>query len=602
MKTHEIRLMIAGLMAVAASANAGAQLNSSVSVEGEYAPLVIETERLNVFPQGYRYELPAIGLDYEYSGIVTDFRPGLLTMGAVGGHKGAPYRKGRGHIDLRVGSWLNSRLMAEYDIIADPRQTLTASLGLETSTLYRMRGVPQEYTRLPRKRLYDGNIALDYSRILGEEGLLQTGVRYRGAYFNYFGTTVRRDLLSPASDGSIHIPTQTLNQVEGGISYESTPSFVNGWHAGAHVSYLSYRRLYSPVLDGKRSPGDKETDLHIDGGFIFGINEQSGVSIEADGHFLFYPSAAPEALGLGSYGRRNYGIVSLTPSYRLHSGAIKLQAGLDVAISYDAMGKAATERFSSVHLSPDVSFEFAKGGVGLFVCATGGVTPSTLLLKEEFDRYQMPWQLSTLPVYSPLDVKAGLNVGPFYGLSGGVAIRYASTKNTPLGGWYQSFLGTYLTRPFAFENRQYTDPYMQTVNLHGFNVALDLHYAYGTMLRLSFEGSYTPQKATTGIFNGFDRPRWLLAAKAEVRPIEKLKIEVGYDYRGVRRCYAYTPDGPAGYRLPDLTLLNARITYGLLKNLDLYCNGTNLLNRRVMLLPGLQDEGIVVSGGLEAWF
>ena len=214
----------------------------------------------------------------------------------------------------------------------------------------------------------------------------------------------------------------------------------------------------------------------------------------------------------------------------------------------------------------------------------------------------MPWLLTTRPLFSQIDARVGLNAGPFAGFSGEVAFRYAVGRNVPLGGWYQDFLGTYLRRSFALDIPLYLDPYSHTVDLHGFSLDLKLRYALGTMVEVKFDGSYTPQHGSKGIFNGYDRPRWFLSLNAGVRPIKKLKIEAGYDYRGVRNCYALAP-GANGenrltpYRLPDLTDLNAKVTYSLLDNLDIYCKGENLLNSRTTLLPGLQSEGIAIYGG-----
>ena len=83
--------------------------------------------------------------------------------------------------------------------------------------------------------------------------------------------------------------------------------------------------------------------------------------------------------------------------------------------------------------------------------------------------------------------------------------------------------------------------------------------------------------------------------------MKRLALEVGYGYRGVRNCYALVAGESGlsltGWRLPDITDLNAKVTFSLLKNLDIYCKGENLINRHVDLLPGIQSEGIVISGG-----
>ena len=584
---------------VSGSISAFAQLSGSVNVEGEYEPLVIETERLNFPPVSYRFDLPPVNLNYIDEGIVTDFKPGLLTMGVSGRQTSWPFIKRKGYVDARLGSYLRSRLDAGYYIVTDSVNTLLATLDFESSSLFRPSGTPAGYTQLPLKRLYDGAFGLSYDRLIGQEGLLKASVGYCGAYFNYYGTSVPEiNLLHP-----LHIPTQTLNRVRGSVSFSSSPSTISGWHAEADVNYLGYRRFYPPVVMESSSSGDRETELKVGGGYAFGIYSSSAITVDVAGDFLFYAKNRPEALVITNYHRNNYGIVSLKPAYRFSKETLSVKAGLDMDFSWDAMGKSEDKKFGLFHVAPDVSLTYKSNiGLGVELAATGGVTPATLALREQFDRYQMPWLLSTQPVYSPVDGRLGINIGPFAGFAGSVTVRYAVAKNVPLGGWYQIFLGSALNEKMSFPADTYTDPYAQSLDLRGLSVDLDLRYSFGSMAEVEFEGSYTPQNGRTGIFNGFDRPRWILSAKASVKPIKNLKIEAGYDYRGVRNCYYLeTTDEDTllkSYRLSDITNLNARVTYSILKNLDIYCQGDNLLNRKVDLLPGLKSEGIVISGGV----
>lgn len=602
------KLLLACFLGIS-SVSGFAQLSGNVNVEGEYEPIVIETERINIFPEGYKFELPSTNLDYEFNGIVTDFRPGLLTMGVTGRRTSWAGPKRRGYVDLRAGSYLNTRLHAGYYILSDSVNTLLADLKFQSSTLFRTKGIPSYYTPMARKRLYDGTLTLDYSRLIGNEGLLSAKAAYRLGYFNYYGTTVNKYSL-PAGQNSIDIPTQTLNQVEASVGYASSPSIIKGWHAEAAVRYTAYRRLYSPVfpvINTMSSQGDRETELTVGGGYAFSTSENSAFALDAKGDFLFLSGKSPAALDIPAYKRNNYGIISLYPSYRYLNSPLKVKAGLDMAFSYDAMGSAPDKKFGVFHIAPDIELDYrSEAGIGLTLSATGGVIPSTLMLREEFDRYMMPWVLSTQPVYTPVDARLGLNFGPFAGFDASLYFRYAVAKNVPVGGWYQVYLGSYFDTFPTQDISLFTDPGAQSADLHGLSLGLNLRYNYGNRVKLSFEGSYTPQKGNHGIFNGFDRPRWILRAGAEVLPIQKLSIRLGYDYRGVRNCFAWTQNADemalTAYRLPDINDFNARITYSILDNFDIYCQGDNLLNKKTDLLPGLRSEGIVISGGFYVEF
>lgn len=596
MSIHWKTLLSTGLLAIWGPA-AFAQLNSNVSVQGEYAPLVIETERMNSFPQGYKFELPAANLEYEFTGIVSEFKPSLLTMGVTGRQTAWPWEKKDGFVDFRMGSWLDTRLHAGYNIISDNANCLNVILKYESSSLFRMKDVPEYFTKMPRKRLYDGRIGLNYAQLLGEDGMLTANAGYRASYFNYYGTTIERSS-SNTFDRGFTVPSQMLNQVDASIGYSSSPSFIRGWHAGVSLDYLAYRSLYSPAAKGLESSGDRETTLNAEAGYALAAGESGAVSIDAKGNFIFYASKEPEALEIIDPKRRNYGVIDIKPSYRFLSQNVKLQAGLDLAFAFDAMGVSSEKKFGALHLAPDVILEYATKGFGLSIEAKGGVTPSTLSMREKFNRYQLPWALSTTPVYSPLDACIGFNVGPFSGFSASLGFRYAIARNTPLGGWYQSYLGAWLPKSFVPDLADLLNPYMQTLNLHGYSINLGLEYAYGNKVNVSFNGIYTPQKGETGIFNGYDRPRWILSANVQAKPIERLSLELGYDYRGGRKIYGWK-DGTelASYRLSDITDLNAKVSYRLFDNFDIYCKGENLLNRNADLIPGLQSEGIVISGG-----
>lgn len=591
---------------------ASAQLQGSVSVEGEYEPLFIETERLNSFPLGYKFELPATTLNYEMQGIVTDFRPDLLTMGVTGRRTEWPGKRKRGYLNLRLGSYLNSSLKAGYYAVTDSLNTLLADVDFRSSSLYKIHDVPSSYSQPERKSLYDGKIGLHFSRLCGREGLLNASVSYRAAYFNYYGTSLPLSLLQADGDG-FHVPTQSLNQGHVSLNYSSSPSIVRGWHAEADVYITAFRRFYTRSLtdDGQvvfnGFPGARETELNLGGGYAFGLTSNSAVALDASSAFLFYPSANRQSEVL-SAGRRNYGIISLTPSYRFEKENLSLKAGVNLDFSYDAMGTAPEKDFAPFHASPDVELDFRiPEGFGVHLGATGGVTPSTLRQRESFDRYMIPELLSTLPVYSPIDANIGLSAGPFAGFDASLGFRYAVSRNVPVGGWYQAYLGSYTAAAFPPGVESILDPYFQALNLRGMSASLQLNYSYGDLAGASFAGTFTPQNGEKGIFNGFDRPRWIIEARAFCSPIRKLKIEAEYIYRGVRNCYgifkSQNGDGRvAAFRLPDLALLNLCVSYSIFDNFDIYCRADNILNQHKMLLPGLPAEGMVVSGGINIVF
>lgn len=592
-KTTGLRcVMAAALLATAYGAQA--QLKESVAVEGEYKPLIVDVERINVYPRLSGTEAAPVSMMYDVEGVVTEYKPTLLSMGVTGWRTALQPRKYRGYVDLGLGSWLNSNLSAGYAALADSVNLLDVALQFSSTSLYKIR-TPEGYADPSKRALYNGSLMLDYTRRLGGEGILNAALKYGCGYFNYYGSVIPDNRIAE----DLKTPTQTLNRANLEVSYSSSMSPLRGWHAGLKGEFMGYRKFTDPrYWLGNGQTGEKETHLEVNGGINFPLKPTSAISVDVDGNFLFYPNL------------RNYGMITLRPAFRLLSENVNLKLGVRGDISYDIMGDEPGKNYGGFHIAPEVGVGFRFGQVGIFAEACGGTTLMTLAQREQYDFYQMPKLFSSRPIYSPIDVKAGMEFGPFSGFTAGVDFRYAITNGTPLGGWYQAALGSTFTSAalLAAGNPQYT---IQTtpLNLKGFEAGLNLGYEYSGLVKVNLQGKYAAQNGEKGVFNGYDRPRWVLDANACVTPIKPLDIEVGYSYRGVRNIYiwdeATVPNAERallGVRLPDITDLQAGVTYRILENLSLSCRAHNLLNRHVDVLPGLQSEGITVMGSVDFMF
>lgn len=584
---------------------ARAQLSGAVSVEGEFDPLVIDAERIGEYPLAYRFELPAINLRYDADGKSTDFAPSLLAMGVTGWQTRRPGRLPRGYVDFRLGSFLNSRLDAGVWILRDSIQSLSADLNFHSTSLYRTHGVPADYSEPSRREFYDGRIGVNYDRLIGSEGVLSSRIDYRLGYFNYYGCTSFNGL----ADNQPRVPTQTVNQFNVTAGYSSSPSLLRGWHASIAAGNLSYRRfVYPDYSAGQQTKGDSETTLGLRGGYSFSLTDNSALAIDADADLLFYAERRYDLPGFRDDWRKDYGIITLTPAYRFETSQVKLQAGLDVDITFSAMGGRNGKEFGAVHFAPDVKLDYRTRQVGFYISATGGVTPVSLAGMERFDPYQMPLCINTCPVYSPIDASLGVNAGPFYGFSADFSLRFAMANGIPLGGWYQALLGTYEGNfsPYKYYGKPTVVSgveYGERVNLRGLSLRLDLRYKLEGVFDASVKGDFTPQHGRMGIFNGYDRPRFVIDATVGGYPVKSLRVEAGYSLRALRAIYLmtsglYGEERLASMRLPNISLLQAKISYRLFDTFDLYILGENLLNRRVDILPGLQTNGVALSGGL----
>ncbi|MDE6558278.1 MAG: hypothetical protein K2K29_00120, partial [Muribaculaceae bacterium] len=342
----------------------------------------------------------------------------------------------------------------------------------------------------------------------------------------------------------------------------------------------------------------------------------------------------------------NYGNLRLSPYYYWNNGSIGLRAGVNLYLTFNADAAApngmvlSDGHYNLFHISPDVRFDYSAGRFAAYIHATGGQEAVTLASIADRNLYSMPYLQSTTPVFVPVDAKIGFRVNPVAGLKFEVAAGYRITRNVPFCGWDMPVMNAvYAPASYSLPVLPVAEGDIATYglgagryNLSGLYVDLNVGYKIGKALDLHAAMQYTPQNVGHGIFNGADRPRWILTPGVEVKPTDALTIGVDYEYRGVRSVWSGmarsiasraegngggTSVGPGsssiseattksnsdavGMRLPDIARLNAHAVYrfgdfGGVRNFSLGVEADNLLNHNDILLPGLPSEGLSISG------
>ena len=607
MKKTALHILPAGLALLFFSAPASAQLHENVAVEGIYEPVVIETEKIGVYPQAIKFELPSINLDIEDQGIVTDFKPSLLAMGITGWRTQSTDKPQKGYLDLNLGSWLNSNISAGYRAIDNDINTLNLALQFNSTSLSKTSVLPEDLKALSNRYLYDGKFSLGWNHRVNENRLLRTDFMYRLGHFDYFGCTATAG--TPLADRKA--PAQTLNELQFGMNYLVSPNRAGGWHLGADIRYFGYNSLY-PVdfWNAPHISGGRETEIDIHAGYNMPLKGGSRLELNAEGNLLLYGSGKnlPDGLRKNS----SYGIISLMPAYRYSNNTFNLKLGAVVDLAINADGSSANKHYPFFHIAPDVKADLRAGLFGMHAGITGGTGLMTLAYREKLDYYQMPYLSTTCPTYTPFNGEISFSIGPASGFTAEAGVGYDVTQHTPIGGWYQMMLGGYSRAASGLASIQGTpvfDYSTRGINLRGVRIKAGLHYILNPIFEASAVMNYSPQNGEKGIFNGYDRSRWTIDVQASCSPVSKLRIDLAYHYRGVRTIYTYMlPDLPGGeetlqgVRLPDITDLNAAITYSFTDNFNVYLRASNLLNRRIELLPAVQTQGIVFSGGFDVRF
>lgn len=624
-------------LSILLSASAFAQFDQNVEVEGRYKPEIIPQERIGLFPTPVKFPLETSQLQYSMRGVAANFRPQAVPIPATGWQTTRTLRDNRGYVDFGIGSWLTSTLSAGYRIIDEPQTLFGVRLQHNSTSLWNPEDwlTPQRGESLtPERKLkrYDENIGVYGSHSFDGAGTLQGALDYHLGYFNYYGFQPQPWVGTPM--GQTEVPSQSLNDVALRLAWDS-PAKTTGlqYRASFGLRYFGYRRLYLPteLISGHVSPfyesltGSHETDVNIAAGLVYTTSSRSTIGLDFNADFLSYSDLQSRSAG-SDYSidaPDSYGLVSLTPHYRFTRDNLKVQVGAKIDLAFNAGPEG--DRFSAFHIAPAVMLDYNAGGATLYAHILGGVSPFTLASNYNLDYYQMPGLFDTTPLYSPVDAKVGVNIGPFSGFEAGIDIAYRSTRGQRTGGLYQTLLN-YDIQPagnLPLHSGEGNGSYIYNYypgsgyDIHGYSAGINLGYDAGRYFKFAAEARYQPQNGKRGYFNGYDRARWTLDASAETNPWSTLRFKLAYQYRGVRNVVAHAdlyPTSEAGgdsgqprsmlmqLRLPDWTGLSLGASYDFSDSFGIWLQGDNLLNRHDSVLPCLPAQGLTLTAGISYLF
>lgn len=596
-----------------------AQLDQSIAVDGKYTPEIIRIDRINMFPLQEKFSMDTEPLTYQGTGIPASFLPVISNIPPSGWKDIRKYSNYKGYVELGAGSYLNSTLSAGYRIVDDFSGTLGIRFQHNSTSLWKPRLLP-EYNGVRQYR-YDEALGIYGSHNFKNIGEISGAVDYHIGNFNYYGFAPEwGDACAPIH--TLSVPAQTLNDISARVGWKSALSKQKiQYNASLGVRYFGYRSFYLPELDPSvncirgdimRVPSTRETDINIRGGIIYSTSSKSSLGLDLNSDILCYGGYDYDNLPSPS----NYGMIGLTPYYRFSIYGFLLRLGAAVDFSANAGEKG--NKYGVFHIAPAIRVDYNAGPARLYMHLDGGSRLHTLASGYELDYYQQPFLTSTRPVYTPLDGALGISFGPIAGFSADFDFAFKVSRGEYLGGWYTTMLNNlnFATAPGLAEfynghSVDYSYSPDETLNMHGFSIGAKLCYEAGNIFSVEASGHYQPQNGTKGYFNGYDRPRITARAAVKVNPWKKLVFSLAYDYRGVRNCYTkgtvITDSGLTDnilqpMRLPDLTMLGFNASYGFSDRFTVWLQGDNLINRHILLLPGLPQQGISFAGGFSFLF
>lgn len=356
-----------------------------------------------------------------------------------------------------------------------------------------------------------------------------------------------------------------------------------GYHAGAAMHRFGFggNKSSEAVLTAISGNG-AEMQFGANAGVIAPLagNARPRLGLEINADFLSRPAAA--ALGVNEYGmvvpsaadRSMLGLLSITPYYAVGTGKgvdVRLGARVDIGTG------GADKKF---HIAPDVMLSYNADVATVYLRATGGEVLNTQRsLYDVSPFFPAGWQYGRSHI--PLNLEGGFNLGPWTGFDVEV-----------FGGWARA--NDWLMPTLSSLAGGKDVSVFRSIDLKGAHAGLRAHYAYRDMVDVHASVEMAPQRENSGYYMWRDRAKMVVKTDACVRPIAALEINVGYEFRQSRAAYVYDAEGACSGKLNlgCLSNLRAGASYEITEAIGAYVCVENILGRKCLVLPGVQEQGI----------
>lgn len=524
-------------------------IGAVIQVENNYAPVVIKATKMGFTPQ---------------IEIASDHAP----LNLIFSQKGEPFKRFvsqrnvkdvlptqemclPGYARLGYGTGNNLDLKAAYRFSFGKRDRLTlfASMdGYNTDIDYN----DEEW----RSRFYTTEINADYTHnfdnlTLGVEADIKNSV------FNYmqpifYANNLRMpETTDKQNCGSYALLVKAASNTMGALSYK------------AYAGFTINNRKYSASI----AENIGETRLRAGGTVRYELAHENlynlGANIDIDG-FIHNSALKPED-GPGIHDRySDYALIRLNPFGNLRFGEWKGRLGIHADL--------VTANSPFLAVAPDIRIEGPLAqGISLYAAATGGrkaASFETLDILSPYWNY-IPGVKQPATVYNLCDISAGVRttIGALY-TNIYAGFSYTIDDLMPTADAKTSILYT----KFIQDNSR--DIY----------IGIDAGYDFGGIVNVEGNIRYDRWGCSDNDDLLMYKPMLTAGIKARARIIEGLYANVGYTFT------SYT-SGNDDLKIEDKSYLEARISYRLHKQLNLFLQGNNLLDCQYELYPGCLAQG-----------
>ncbi len=528
-------------------------LSKEITLEKEIVPEHQEVSRLKITPRIFLSDIDKKSLKFNERNVASPVVPSLARLEPV---KFAdklpvsPYDKG--YVAIGYFPGYNLGLSAGYNMLDTDKTRLSGWLQFN-GKYYKGDNVFDEEIGL-RSNIGTLGLALDHN--VNEKSLFSVSFDYTFGRYN-----------NPLDVGDYN---QNVHKVNLDLGWKSKIGNID-YNIGIGYGHFGYGNdgassIVKPMTETAFAPV-RENKFNINGGVKMEFSDNNFAGLDLDLTYLDYNRmstivADSMEYNLVSGDGFHKGGFSLNPYYKYvgEKANIKIGAVLDFAFNAD----------NALYFAPDVELNWMPDEkVALYAQLKGGMYYNTLGTMWDYSIYSAP-MIGYGSSHIPVDLKAGLNLGTWKGLSFDVWGGYS---------WANDWLMPVVAKDIN---------YYEAVDVSGFVFGASLGYEYRDIVDVNVGIQVIPQAYDEGYYMWRDRAKFVFDAELNVRPVEALILNIGYEYRADRMIINRSTDI---FELGNINNLSFGADYRLTQQFSIFAQLENILNEKCYLAYNIPAQG-----------
>ncbi len=510
-------------------------MNRTVVVEQEYAPDIMDANKVNVLP---KVEEPAVSkgaVNYATTPVPATNIPSTTMQPYMG--KESKTAANPGYARLGYGNYGNLDILGNYLFHFNDKNRL--NLRLQMDGMDGKLNIPESDASW-NAYYYRTKAGVDFLHQFSKTDL-NIGGNFGLSNFNLYSSPIAKQKFT---SGDVRVGMKSTDEMQS-VQYN------------AEANLLFYQRQHDYIGDDLG-----ETILRTKAEVTFPIGEIHRIAIDAEMNNVF----------LNGDGLENYSLIEINPAYVRENDTWKLHLGIHTDIGL------GTEE--GLHLAPDLKVQYLfSDRYTLYAKATGGDRLN------DFRRLEMLSPYGTL-MSQPAHTHEHINT----------ALGFKASPVT--GVWFDLFAGYQDIENDLLQDTDYiigiTAPnrYMTFVQTNSSNVyaGAEFKYNWKDVFGLQASGTYRNWDADTQRAL-VTCPSFEFKLNTDIRPIPSLLLNVGYQHVARQKEEGYT-------QMEPISNLYLGGEYRFLNGLSVYTRVNNMLNKEYSYYLGYPSEGFNFVGGV----